>query len=485
MMPWRLAHVLSQMVLAEPHSGYLAATPMLGGGSKKGTQYASLVAVSKYGKTDQWRPLPYTIDEMKEFRDVLLDTGFAKENIEFLHDQQTDDKRRPTAANLVKKIKLMLDEIGPDDTLLIALNGHGVQCKEDAAGYFCPVNADLLDKKTLIPMDGKDGIYALLDKCKAKRKLLIVNACRNDPTRDLSFAAEKVHLVDKDEAEVPKGIAALFSCKPGQKSYYYPEEKKIKRSMFYHRLIEAWRGKYADGEKVTLDHVFDAVTRKTASDARTIFSEAQTPWARRKYEGEWTLGGWMRLFNGKDLKGWQVAANRDPFFVKPADSALVAGSSNPPGFLQSERDFADFHLRLEFKAATKNANSGVNLRCPAGAQEPIQLQVQIRDDSTPYEGAQTGSLYWSKDAKQFKREREDLCNPFGDWNLMEIIVRGQRIRVIVNGKQALDADLKTVAKDPTALAAVNRRSGRISLEAYVGEVWYRNIEIKGIGSNEK
>jgi formylglycine-generating enzyme required for sulfatase activity len=267
----------------------LCAAPALPGGQKKGSQFAVLVAVSKYAKTDQWRPLPYTIDEMKDFQGVLLSTGFAKENIEFLHDQQTDDKLRPTSANLLKKLKLMLEEIGDNDTLLVALNGHGVQYRGEPTGYFCPVNADLLDKKTLVPMDGKDGIYGLLEQCKAKRKLLIVNACRNDPTRDLSFAAEKVQLVDRDETEVPKGIAAIFSCKPGQKSYYYPEEKNIKRSMFYHHVIEAWRGKYAEGEKVTLDHVFDVVTRKTAADARNIFSEAQTPWPRRTYEGEWLL----------------------------------------------------------------------------------------------------------------------------------------------------------------------------------------------------
>ncbi len=267
----------------------VAGAPMLRGGSGKGTQYAILVAVSKYAKTADWKPLPYTIDEMGDFRAVLLDTGFAKENVEFLHDGQTDDKLRPTAANIVRKVTNMLDEIGENDTLLVALNGHGVQYKGDATGYFCPVNADLTDKKTLVPMDGKDGLYGLLEQCKAKRKLLIVNACRNDPTRDVSFARQKFDLVDRDEGEVPKGIAALFSCKPGQKSYYYPEEKMIKRSMFYHHLIEAWRGKYADGEKVTLDHVFDSVTRKTAADARRNYDEKKIPWPRRKYEGEWLL----------------------------------------------------------------------------------------------------------------------------------------------------------------------------------------------------
>jgi len=287
----------------------LGLVPITPGGAKKGTQYAILVAVSKYAKADQWRPLPYTIDELGEFRAVLLETGFAKENIEFLHDQQTDDKLRPTAVNLIKMIKLMLGEIGPEDTLLVALNGHGVQYKGAETGYFCPVNADLLDKKTLMPMDGKAGIYALLEQCKARRKLLIVNACRNDPTRDVSFAAERVQIVDKDESEVPKGIAAIFSCKPGQRSYYYPEEEKIKRSMFYHHLIEAWRGKYADGEKVTLDHVFDVVTRKTAADARRLFSEGQTPWPRRTYEGEWLLAKAAPIAKNSKPKAGDVITN--------------------------------------------------------------------------------------------------------------------------------------------------------------------------------
>jgi hypothetical protein len=267
----------------------LAVAPMFGGGSKKGTQYAILVAISKYGKTDQWRTLKNTIDEMDEFRTVLTKTGFSADNIVFLHDRQTEEKLRPTGVNILKKLDLLLQEIGPDDTLLVALNGHGVQFGGDLTGYFAPVNADLKDKKTLVAMDGKDGLYGRLEQCKARKKLLIVNACRNDPTVDPSFAVQKYDLVDKEDRDPPKGTAALFSCKSGQKSYEYPADQNRKRSFFYHHLIEAWQGKYADGEKVTLEHVFDQVTRKTAADARNLFSEAQTPWPRRKYEGEWLL----------------------------------------------------------------------------------------------------------------------------------------------------------------------------------------------------
>ena len=63
------------------------------------------------------------------------------------------------------------------------------------------------------------------------------------------MAARKVDLFDaKHKYESPTGIAALFSCQPGQFSYYYPDEKATKgrqRSLFFHHLIEGWQGKYS------------------------------------------------------------------------------------------------------------------------------------------------------------------------------------------------------------------------------------------------
>lgn len=267
--------------------GLLTAAAAQGG--TRGTQYALLISVSKYARTDQWRPLKYAIDEMEDFRAVLTKTGFSADNIVFLHDRQTEEKLRPSGGNIVKKLDLLLNEIGPDDTFLVAFNGHGVQYGGDMTGYFAPVNADLNDKKTLVAMDAKDGVYARLEQCKARKKLLIVNACRNDPTVDFTFAAQKYDLVDREDRDPPRGIAALYSCKPGQKSFEYPPDQNRKRSFFYHHLIEAWQGKYADDAPVSLEHVFDQVVRKTAADARNIFSEAQTPWPRRRYEGEWLL----------------------------------------------------------------------------------------------------------------------------------------------------------------------------------------------------
>src|SRR5262249_13782670 len=91
----------------------------------------------------------------------------------------------------------------------------------------------------------------------------------------------------------------------------------------------------------------------------------------------------------------------------------------------------------------------------------------------------TGGIYWSFDGEShFQRRRNDLLKPPGEWNQMEIIARGSLLHIVVNGKQAVEADLATVAPHPNALPGVTRDDGCIALGADRGEVWYRQIEIK-------
>ena len=63
----------------------------------------------------------------------------------------------------------------------------------------------------------------------------------------------------------------------------------------------------------------------------------------------------------------------------------MAKPSQPLSLLQTPRDYSDFHLRFEFRIATKNADSGVNIRQPFNPALWLQMQVQVRDDSVkPY-----------------------------------------------------------------------------------------------------
>ena len=56
-----------------------------------------------------------------------------------------------------------------------------------------------------------------------------------------------------------------------------------------------------------------------------------------------TGAGWITLFDGKSLDGWDQIGDSN---WKVADGALVADKGN--GFLVSKNSYGDFQLRAEF-----------------------------------------------------------------------------------------------------------------------------------------
>jgi len=254
--------------------------------AQDGTSYAFLVGCSSYDRT-QLRPLPSPINDVEEFKKALLGTGFEADHIKMLHDKQGDRRFLSEKAKILKELALLLEGIRPNDTLVVALSGHGVHFKGDRTGYFCPVDAKLNDKNTLIAMEGPGGLFDLLKNCKARRKLLIVNACRNDPSSDLAQAANKVNLDDEDGDQVPEGIAAIYSCKQGQKSYY---DDRRNLGIFFDHVIRSWKGEYLRGDnELTLESFFDQVITKTKTDVDKTLGESQIPVVRREYTG----GAWL------------------------------------------------------------------------------------------------------------------------------------------------------------------------------------------------
>ncbi len=270
-------------LLAALAGGWLLSQARAG---ERGVRYALLVGCSRYDKAE-FHQLPYTGSDVAQFRQALLQTGFAASHVWVMHDDRPDTHDRPTRKAILDKLALVLDGMSPEDTLVVALSGHGLQFKGEPVSYFVPLDGKASDKKTLIALSGKGGLYEQIKACKARRKLLIVNACRNDPAVSLAFAAHQVPLADEDRAgEVPEGIAAIYSCRAGQKSYYDPERKL---SLFFDHVVRAWRGEYSGGAAVTLEQFFRQVTEKTKADAINSFNRGQVPLVMREFQGEWVI----------------------------------------------------------------------------------------------------------------------------------------------------------------------------------------------------
>ena len=69
-------------------------------------------------------------------------------------------------------------------------------------------------------------------------------------------------------------------------------------------------------------------------------------------------GGWVDLFNGTDLEGWEVKGTSESnFFVE--DGIMVAETKMgiPNTFLATTKNFANFELEVDFKV-NKGMNTG-------------------------------------------------------------------------------------------------------------------------------
>lgn len=190
--------------------------------------------------------------------------------------------------------------------------------------------------------------------------------------------------------------------------------------------------------------------------------------------------GWDTLFNGIDLAGWIPV---DGYSVK--DGVILCEKG---GNLFTEKEFADFHFKFDFKL-TPGANNGLGIRCPLkGHASSDGIELQILDNTAekfanikPYQAH--GSIYGVVPAKR------GFLKPVGEWNSQEVIAKGAKIKIVLNGETILDADLSKIdlenTMDEKEHPGLKRTSGHIGFLGHGSTLEFRNIRIKDYGDSER
>jgi hypothetical protein len=189
--------------------------------------------------------------------------------------------------------------------------------------------------------------------------------------------------------------------------------------------------------------------------------------------------GELVLFDGSSMDGW---GHTGPgyFKIDPEEKSLVA-MGGMGMFFYYDRQFADFELTLEWKAAISETNSGVFIRFPSlpkidrpNSPEGNPLigpwgavnegyEIQICDSCDGVSG--TGSFY------SFFAASKKASTPIGQWNEMKVRAEGQHYQIWINGEKVGDY------------------TGNLALKGYVGvqnhhvdeEISFRNIRVKELG----
>jgi 3-keto-disaccharide hydrolase len=187
--------------------------------------------------------------------------------------------------------------------------------------------------------------------------------------------------------------------------------------------------------------------------------------------------GFTPLFNAKNLDGWKLVGGVGPGYIVEGDRIVCP--SNGGGNLFTEKEYANFVLRLEFKVSP-GGNNGVGLRAPFEGDAAYQgMEIQVLDDpAEQYKNIQPaqhcGSIYGVFPAKQ------GALKPTGEWNTYEITADGRHVKINLNGTMVVDADLDTM-KDQGILKqhpGLARATGHIGFLGHRSHVEFRNIRIK-------
>jgi hypothetical protein len=249
------------------------------------------------------------------------------------------------------------------------------------------------------------------------------------------------------------------------------------------------------------------------------------------------VDGWVSLLNGRDLTGWYTmlqnsgkgAAESRKMVVMEEEMLHIMGNdeSGPPaepGYLATNQEFENVHIRLEYKWGMKRfaprtyskRDNGL-LYGLVGADKvwPTCVECQIEEgDVGDYFMVGTRSVQdehfaglfgekmtphgWTtpvpkrqtpEDAQQetgkfdpstFRKIKDGNFEILDGWNTVEVIWQGDRSAHLVNGR-CVNAASKLQQPDPANPGKfIPLTRGKIAIEIEFAEIWIRRIEVKAL-----
>jgi len=183
--------------------------------------------------------------------------------------------------------------------------------------------------------------------------------------------------------------------------------------------------------------------------------------------------GWVTLYNGKDLTGWQTTGNWLPqkdgsLLIQPREGEK--GWQRYSAYLWSKKKYKDFVLHVEYKYPPKG-NSGIHFRV-GDLKNPVNtgIEAQVLDSF----GKKKVGHHDHGGIIRTVGASKNMSKKPGEWNTMIVTCKGHHLKVQLNGEQIVDIQLdKTPMKDRP-------------LQGYIGfqdhgqpnNLHFRNIKIK-------
>ncbi len=184
-----------------------------------------------------------------------------------------------------------------------------------------------------------------------------------------------------------------------------------------------------------------------------------------------------KLWNGRDFAGWKLYTREPDHDVTKTwsvENGLIRCEGKPAGYMRTEKDYADYHLHVEWRWPEKGGNNGVLVHMSGQDKVwPKSLECQLFSGNAG-DFWVIGGLETAEHAKGGERVRgrrtlklkESSEKNLGQWNAYDIICKDDWVVVMVNG---VLQNIATKCSD---------KSGKICLQSEGTPIEYRNIYIE-------
>ncbi|MBB3207381.1 hypothetical protein FHS27_003202 [Rhodopirellula rubra] len=149
-------------------------------------------------------------------------------------------------------------------------------------------------------------------------------------------------------------------------------------------------------------------------------------------------GGFIDLFNGKDLSGWTQRNGTATYRVEGDSIVGKTNEGSPNSFLCTDTLYGDFELSFDVKVDTA-LNSGVQIRSQSEGSKPDgrvngpQVEISL-DKMAGYVYGESAGGWMTPDSD---RTPHDTFQD-GEWNSYRVVAFGNRIETWINGTQISD-----------------------------------------------
>lgn len=215
-------------------------------------------------------------------------------------------------------------------------------------------------------------------------------------------------------------------------------------------------------------------------------------------------GGYVTLFNGRDLAGWKVPAG-DNGHWKVVEGVMdydALSEAKADKHLWTEKAYTNFSLRLDWRLKSAPFQYKGHIILPDGNEKldetgkPIVIEFPDADSGILLRGGPqiniwcwpvgSGELWSIRRNKSLTPEVRRAATPklhadknIGEWNTFEITLIGERLDVVLNGQKVIEsATLPGIAaKGPIGL----QHHGNFANGKWTGPpslIQFRNISIK-------